>query len=110
MIAGVRSAASGGSSKNIFRICPTTHERARARPMTPPTFRVSDPSELGNQLNPVSTKPGQFHSKTGAAYLPLYEAKMVQQYNHRYGDFADADGKRAHILPLIAVERLSNPS
>lgn len=29
--------------------------------MTPPTFRVSDPSELGNQLKSASTKAGQFH-------------------------------------------------
>lgn len=47
--------------------------------------------------------------KDGAEYLPLYEAKMIQQYNHRHGDFADVpDGQRAHILPTIPSERLIN--
>jgi len=60
MIAGIRRVSSGGFSKNIFRICLTTHDRVRARPMTPPPSWVSDPSELGNQLKPASTKAGQF--------------------------------------------------
>ncbi|MGY3173121.1 hypothetical protein ACVWYU_002516 [Pseudomonas sp. TE12234] len=38
--------------------------------------------------------------------VPLYEAKMVHLYNHRYGDFADApEGERVHILPTIPPER-----
>lgn len=44
-------------------------------------------------------------------YLPLYEAKLIHQFNHRHGDFRDApEGKRAHILPTISIEKLSNPS
>lgn len=44
-------------------------------------------------------------------YLPLYEAKMMQPYSHRHGDFRDAsDGARAHILPTIPVERLQRPT
>ena len=42
-------------------------------------------------------------------FLPLYEAKMIQQYNHRYADFADSQGERAHSLPSIPEERLNNP-
>lgn len=42
-------------------------------------------------------------------YVRLYEAKMINIYNHRYGDFSDTpDGERAHILPRIAVDRLKN--
>jgi len=43
-------------------------------------------------------------------YLPLYEAKMIHHYNHRYGDFADAPpGKRPHVLPDVPIERLRDP-
>jgi len=46
----------------------------------------------------------------GTIYVPLYEAKMVYQYNHRHGDFADIErGKRAHKLPPIPDNRLANP-
>lgn len=44
-------------------------------------------------------------------YLPLYEAKMIYQYNHRHGDFSDAsEGERAHVLPTIPAERLADPT
>lgn len=52
---------------------------------------------------------GNIFRKEGAEYLPLYEAKMLHQYNHRHGDFADiADGQRAHILRTISFKRLAN--
>lgn len=44
-------------------------------------------------------------------YLPLYEAKMIYQYNHRHGDFRDArDDERSHVLPTIPAERLHDTS
>lgn len=47
--------------------------------------------------------------KGGECLMPLYEAKMVHLYNHRYGDFADApEGERVHILPAIPPERWKN--
>ena len=40
--------------------------------------------------------------KGGECFVPLYEAKMVYQYNHRHGDFRDSrDGERTHVLPLF---------
>lgn len=43
-------------------------------------------------------------------YVPLYEAKMIYQYNHRHGDFRDArEGERAHVLPSIPLDRLRDP-
>lgn len=41
-------------------------------------------------------------------FLPLYEAKMVYQYNHRHSDFSETNGERAHILPSVSVEKLNN--
>tara|TARA_R110001583_G_scaffold194614_1_gene365957 strand:- start:8259 stop:12299 length:4041 start_codon:yes stop_codon:yes gene_type:complete len=43
-------------------------------------------------------------------YVPLYEAKMVFLYNHRYGDFSKTNGGRAHILPKLGADQLNNPS
>ncbi len=43
-------------------------------------------------------------------YAPLYEAKMIHQYNHRHGDFRDArEGERAHVLPSTPLDRLRDP-
>ena len=51
-----------------------------------------------------------FHS-SAKNYLPLYEAKMLHQYNHRYGDFALVPkGKSAHVLPKADIDLLSNPN
>lgn len=46
--------------------------------------------------------------KGSSKYLPLYESKMIQIYNHRHGDFRDSNHERAHILPKVSVENLAN--
>jgi hypothetical protein len=46
---------------------------------------------------------------SGEMYVRLFEAKMVFLYNHRHGDFADAQhGQRAHVLPEILEARLAD--
>jgi hypothetical protein len=40
-------------------------------------------------------------------YMPLYESKMIQTYNHRHGDFSDSNHERIHILPRIPEDRLN---
>ncbi len=43
-------------------------------------------------------------------FVPLYEAKMIQIYNHRHGDFSDSSNdERSHVLPTIPVSRLKDP-
>ena len=86
--------------------------------MTPPTFRVSDPSELGNQLNPVSTKPGQFQfalitqrairrgSFTSVPQLVAKIDQFVQHYNRHARPFlwtATADSILGKIERLCTV-------
>jgi len=47
----------------------------------------------------------------GERYVPLLEAKMMNLYNHRFGDFDDApEGERAHILPTVPDKRLADSS
>lgn len=44
-------------------------------------------------------------------YLPLYEAKMLQPFNHRWGDYAmRVEGNRSNELPNVPLEKLQDPS
>lgn len=53
---------------------------------------------------------GNAFIKSDRHRLPLYEAKMIYQFNHRYGDFGTAgDGARAHVLPPVTAVQLSDP-
>ncbi|WP_333661736.1 Eco57I restriction-modification methylase domain-containing protein [Acinetobacter sp.] len=52
---------------------------------------------------------GNHFIKDEFEYVPLYESKMIQIYTHRYGDFKDSNHERAHILPKVDIERLSDP-
>lgn len=53
---------------------------------------------------------GNVFRKDGAAYLPLYEAKMVHHFDHRFGDYADQPpGAQSTALPEVPVERLQDP-
>ncbi|WP_234532929.1 Eco57I restriction-modification methylase domain-containing protein [Streptomyces shenzhenensis] len=48
----------------------------------------------------------------GRRMLPLYEAKMLHQYNHRFGDYALADlskGKGVRALPTPSATQLDTP-
>ena len=46
----------------------------------------------------------------GKSLLPMYEAKMVYQYNHRNGTFEGApSGKRPHRLPSPSDSQLADP-
>ena len=43
--------------------------------------------------------------------LPLYEAKMIHHFDHRFGDYALLDPRaRGHVLPEVPAERLGDPS
>ncbi len=51
-----------------------------------------------------------FHRGT-ERYVPLYEAKMVHHFNHRFGDFAMLQpGQAGHILPDVADAQLASPT
>ncbi len=46
----------------------------------------------------------------GERYLPLYEAKMVHQFDHRFGDYAmQPPGSKDTQLPEVPLERLADP-
>lgn len=53
---------------------------------------------------------GNIFNRSGLEYLPLYEAKMAQIFNHRAGSFEKIPtGERAHVLPRSTEADLANP-
>jgi hypothetical protein len=54
---------------------------------------------------------GNRFRRHGREMLPLYEAKMLHQFNHRHSDYTDADEfNEGSILPPLSSERLSDPN
>jgi hypothetical protein len=52
---------------------------------------------------------GNIFHKEENTYLPLYEAKMIYQFTHRYGDYALLQpGERGHVLPNISGSLLAD--
>lgn len=48
--------------------------------------------------------------RDGSAYLPLYEAKMIHHFDHRFGDYADLpEGSKSTQLPDVPVEQKRDP-
>ena len=44
-------------------------------------------------------------------YLPLYEAKMIHQFDHRFGDYRDLpEGSKSTQLPEVPLARLADPT
>jgi hypothetical protein len=87
-----RTGADASLTKKIYRSVPTvSHESAdhNGWGVTYSTmFHMAADSEL-------------FHDAPGQGLLPLYEAKMFRQFDHRFGTFADATASNlnAGILP-----------
>ncbi|MFH1465605.1 MAG: N-6 DNA methylase [Pseudomonadota bacterium] len=53
---------------------------------------------------------GNIFVRGGARMLPLYEAKMIYHFDHRFGDFGKvAPGERGHILPQASDAEHQDP-
>src|SRR5262249_2931798 len=78
-------------------------------------FHMSNDSGLFRtfeQLDAASWQlDGNVFRKGNERYLPLYEAKMVHHFDHRFGDWADyPEGAQTSALPDVPVERLQDPN
>lgn len=59
----------------------------------------------------MSNDSGLFHTKPGPGLVPLYEAKMIHQFDHRYGSFEQRDeGRGYRVLPETPQELYADPS
>lgn len=77
-------------------------------------FNSTSASHLFRTADELSEENYRLHGNQyegdKGTYLPLYEAKMMQLFNHRYGDYQLLpDGHTGHILPDIPDSRLANP-
>lgn len=55
-------------------------------------------------------REGNMFARGGERYLPLYEAKMIHQFDHRFGDYAmQPSGSKDTQLPEVPLERLADP-
>jgi len=43
-------------------------------------------------------------------YMPLYEAKMINQFDHRFGSFENLNDKRMHMLPETPPDKYRDPN
>lgn len=97
----VREAAAGEEEQNPWRVSFLR------------MFDMANDSHIFRSMSDFSGKG--FHLRGNSfvseqeRWLPLYEAKLMHVYTHRYGDFSDAGGQRAHILPQIDGVRLEKP-
>ncbi len=78
------------------------------------TFNMASDSGLfrtrGELAQAGWTLKGNRFVKDGQMMLPLYEAKMVDLYNHRSGSYdAAAHGERPHRLPTPTDQQLADP-
>ncbi|GIW70806.1 MAG: hypothetical protein KatS3mg102_0348 [Planctomycetota bacterium] len=54
---------------------------------------------------------GNVFARGEERYLPLYEAKMIHQFDHRFGDYRDQpEGSASTQLPEVPLERLADPT
>ena len=105
------------------RTCPTLRSRADAE-LVKGVYRrtpVLVDKAIGHDGNPwgvsflrmfdMANDSGLFLDEGGDDRLPLYEAKMAYQLDHRYGDYAlRRPGSLDTELPRIAPERLADRS
>jgi len=53
---------------------------------------------------------GNVFAKDGQRHLPLYEAKMIHHFDHRFGDYAlRTSGSESTALPDVPVAQLQDP-
>jgi hypothetical protein len=56
------------------------------------------------------SRVGNHFVRAGLVMVPLYEAKMLHHFDHRYGDYADKlASSESTSLPEVPVERLRDP-
>ena len=59
----------------------------------------------------MANDSGLFEDEASLEYLPLYEAKMMHQFDHRYATYEGASeaNLNAGILPQLSAEQKANP-
>ncbi|MDM7323466.1 MAG: N-6 DNA methylase [Thermus sp.] len=116
-----RSRKDAELTKHIYRRVPVLVEEAKGEAGNPwgvrfsqGLFNMTTDSHLFRTQEELLGEgyrlEGNVFVRGGKRYLPLYEAKMVHQFNHRFGDYAmQKKGSKSTQLPEIPLERLADP-
>ena len=96
-----RTAIDAELTRKIYQQAPVLlDERTKYNPWGVSFLRMFD----------MSNDSHLFKNASGDGMLPLYEAKMLWHFTHRYGDYADhPEGAETTALPTVPIERLQNP-
>jgi len=114
-----RSKRDAEITKAIYRRVPVLIKDGQPE-VNPWGIRFQRMFDMSNDSNLFRTKEqlesqgfelvGNIFQRTGEKYLPLYEAKMMHYFTHRYGDYAmRPEGSQDSELPRIPVEKLQDP-
>ncbi len=107
-------------TKHIYRRVPVLVNETLGAPGNPwgvsflAMFHMANDSHLFRTREELEREgwrlDGNVFVRGEARYLPLYEAKMIQQYHHRFGDYRDQPaGSKSTQLPEVPPERLADP-
>ena len=107
-------------TKHIYRRVPVLVEEAKGAAGNPWGVEFLRMFDMANDSHLFRTREelegagfhleGNVFLRGGERYLPLYEAKMVHQFDHRFGDYRDQPpGSRDTQLPEVPLERLADP-
>jgi len=93
---------SADATKAIYRRLPILHLEGAANEWA---IKLGTMFHMSNDSDLFATDPSG-----RAKSMPLYEAKMFEQYNHRYASYEHLKpGERSHMLPPVSVSNLADP-
>ncbi|GIW56879.1 MAG: hypothetical protein KatS3mg082_3283 [Nitrospiraceae bacterium] len=108
-------------TKHIYRRVPVLVEEAEGGARNPWGVEFMRMFDMANDSGLFRTREeleregfrlqGNVFVSGAERYLPLYEAKMVHQFDHRFGDYRDQpQGSASTQLPQVPLERLADPA
>ncbi|MBB4836322.1 Eco57I restriction-modification methylase domain-containing protein [Acinetobacter schindleri] len=76
-------------------------------------FDMSNDSELFEYKNNIDSEVitigSNFKKNSKISYLPLYEAKMMTTYDHRFGSYPEGKIEDTRALPRLSIEEKNDP-
>ncbi|WP_134389853.1 Eco57I restriction-modification methylase domain-containing protein [Methylacidiphilum sp. Yel] len=117
-----RSARDAELTRHIYRRIPVLVEEAKGEAGNPwgvsfsqGLFNMTSDSHLFRTRDQLEAEgyrlEGNVFLRGPERYFPLYEAKMVHQFDHRFGDYADQPPRSKDTqLPEVPLERLADPA
>ncbi len=97
-----RSAADADLAKSVYRHVPVLVDESRGADGDPWSLSFLRMFDMANDSSVFADAPGNER-------VPLYEAKMAHQFNHRFGDYAlRAPGSEDTELPRPTAQQLAD--